>query len=299
MTQKIIPNIWFDREAEEAAEFYASVFPNAEVGTIARYTDAGKEIHKQESGSVMTAEFTIDGFKFIGLNGGPIFKTNPSISFFVNCDSKEEVDELWGKLIEGGAALMPLDAYPFSERFGWVADKFGVSWQLIYGDPSGDRRPRILPSLLFTQENDGKAEEAIKFYTSVFDDAKVGQIARFPEDTEMNKKDSLMFGDFTVLGTWLAAMDGGQGHAFSFNEAISLIVNVDSQEELDRYWDALSAHSESEQCGWLKDKYGISWQIVPNALAELLADPDPDRAKRVMEAMLQMKKLDIAALQAA
>ena len=106
-----------------------------------------------------------------------------------------------------------------------------------------------------------------------------------------------MFTDFQLLGQWFAAMDSAHGHAFSFNEAVSLMVTCDTQAEIDDYWEKLSAVPEAEQCGWLKDKYGVSWQIVPTILGELLSDPDPAKSQRVMEAMLQMKKIDIAKLE--
>lgn len=300
--QKIIPNLWFDKEAEEAAEFYVSVFQNAKVNTKTHYADAGQEIHGQVAGSVMTVEFEIKGFKFVGLNGGTPpaggFTPNPSISFFVNCDSKEEVDNLWEKLSDGGKALMPLDKYDFSDRYGWVQDKYGVSWQLIYGNPEGDWRPKIVPSLLFTQDQNEKAEQAIEFYTTVFNDSQIGQLARAPEDSGPLKKGSLMFGDFVLENTWLAAMDGGDVHDFTFNEAISLIVSCETQDEIDHYWEKLSAVPESEQCGWLKDKFGVSWQIVPTMLNELSGE-DPEANARLTEALLKMKKLDIKALEEA
>jgi predicted 3-demethylubiquinone-9 3-methyltransferase (glyoxalase superfamily) len=164
--KQIIPNLWMDGQAEEAARFYAEVFENANVGRIDRYTEAGKEIHGQEPGSVLTVEFEIEGQTFIALNGGPQFKINPSISFFVRCESADEVNRLWEKFSDGATALMPLGSYPFSERYGWLQDKFGVSWQL--GVFPGANTQKIVTSLLFVNEQCGKAEEAMQFYTSVF-----------------------------------------------------------------------------------------------------------------------------------
>lgn len=158
--QKITPCLWFDGQAEDAAKFYTSIFPNSKITDVSRYGEAGKEIHGQKPGSVMVVAFELDGQAFTGLNGGPTFKITEAISFQVDCASQEEVDHFWNHLSEGGPV-------------------------------------------------------------------------------------------------------------------------------------------ESQQCGWLKDQFGVSWQIVPSILLELLDDPDREKAGRAMEAMMQMKKLDIAALKRA
>jgi predicted 3-demethylubiquinone-9 3-methyltransferase (glyoxalase superfamily) len=297
ITQKITPNLWFDTQAEEAAKFYTSVFNNAKILNTSHYTEAGKEVHGQPKGQVMTVEFEVEGYAFLALNGGPYFTLNPSISFIVNCTSKDEVDELWEKLSDDGKILMPLDAYPFSQRYGWAQDKFGVSWQLILSNPEGEERPKIVPSMMFVGDNAGKAEEAIKFYTSVFHDAKLGNIARYGADQQPDTEGTIMFADFTLEGQWFAAMDSAQKHDFTFSEATSLVVNCETQEEVDYYWEKLSVVPESEQCGWLKDKFGVSWQIIPKQLSELLSDANQEKSSRVMQAMLKMKKIDIQGLQ--
>jgi predicted 3-demethylubiquinone-9 3-methyltransferase (glyoxalase superfamily) len=156
--QKITPDLWFDNSAEEAAKFYTSIFKNSKIIDVARYGEAGAKVSGRPKGTVMTVIFEIEGQRFMALNGGPVFKFSPAISFLVNCETQEEVDDLWEKLSEGG---------------------------------------------------------------------------------------------------------------------------------------------EKEQCGWLKDKYGVSWQIVPNALGEMLQDKDAKKSERVMEAMLQMKKIDVEGLKKA
>ena len=130
MEQKIVPSLWFDTQAEEAAKLYTSLFKNSRIKDSLRYSEAGREIHRKNPGEVMTVDYELDGFKFTALNGGPDFKFNPSISFFANCESKEEVDALWEELSQDGSVLMPLGAYPFSDRYGWLADRFGLSWQV-------------------------------------------------------------------------------------------------------------------------------------------------------------------------
>ena len=295
--QKIVPSLWFDKEAEEAAKLYTSLFKNSEIGDSARYSEAGQEVHRQEPGSVMTVEYALDGYRFSALNGGPDFKFNPSISFFVNRESEDEVDALWEELAQDGSVLMPLQAYPFSKRYGWLADRYGLSWQVsVAGD---GMRSSITPSLMFVGDKTGQAEAAIDFYTLVFSDSKVGEIFRYSAGQEPDKEGTVAYGPFVLAGQDFVAMDSAREHDFSFNEAISLIVNCEDQAEVDYYWEKLSAVPESEQCGWLKDRFGVSWQIVPTVLGELMTDPDRAKADRVMEAVLQMKKLDIDELHAA
>jgi predicted 3-demethylubiquinone-9 3-methyltransferase (glyoxalase superfamily) len=172
--QKIAPHLWFDKEAKEAAEFYVSTFGgNSKVEYI-------QQIHDTPSGSVDIVGFQLLDRGFMAISAGPLFKFNPSVSFFVGCTTMKEVDTLWEKLSSGGTVLMELGEYPFSRRYGWCADRYGLSWQLILTDPTGDERPRIVPSLLFVGDVCGKAEEAIKFYLSVFRPSKLGSLHRYP-----------------------------------------------------------------------------------------------------------------------
>lgn len=302
MNNKIITNLWFDSQAEDAAAFYVDIF-GGKTGKVAHYPEAGQQITGGTPGSVMTVEFELQGYGFIGLNGGPVFTFNPSISFMVNYDpsrdanAREMLDHAWEQLADGGEILMPLDKYPFSERYGWLKDKYGVSWQLILTDPTGEPRPFIIPSLLFVGDNLGKAEEAMAFYLSTFNGAKKGEIARYPAGMEPDKEGTVMFADFMLENQWFAAMDSAREHGFTFNEAVSFMVNCETQEEIDTYWEKLSAVPEAEQCGWLKDKYGVSWQIVPTVLSTM--SDTGEAANRMTEALLKMKKLDIAALKRA
>ena len=298
-SQKISYNLWFDSQGEEAANFYTSIFKDSKIGKIIRYGKEGQEIHGKPDGAVMTVPFTLEGQKFIALNGGPHFKINPSISFFVHRETKKEIDDLWEALTKDGQILMPLQEYPFSEHYGWVQDKYGVSWQLILPGRDGDWRPSIVPSMLFVGSQCGKAEEALRFYQKVFKNSKVGNIARYGEEQAPNEKETVMYADFAIENQWFAAMDSAYEHDFQFNEAVSFIINCDTQEEVDDYWEKLSAVPSAEQCGWLKDKYGVSWQIVPKVLPKLLGNPDPKKSQATMKAMLQMKKLDISALEKA
>ena len=152
---------------------------------------------------------------------------------------------------------------------------------------------RIAPCLWF----DGAAEEAASFYVSLLPDSQVDRIVRSPADTPSGREGSVLVVEFTLAGQRFIALNGGP--RFRFNEAISFTIDCSDQAEVDRLWEALSADAAAEQCGWLKDRFGVSWQIVPSVLPKLLGDPDPDKARRVMEAMLQMKKIEVAALERA
>ncbi|WP_203249252.1 VOC family protein [Sporosarcina beigongshangi] len=296
--QNIVPHLWYDKEAKEAAAFYASIFPNSRITNVTT-------LHDTPSGDADLVSFELWGQKFMAISAGPYFKFNPSVSFMVNFDPSREKDasdkinEVWDKLSEGGEVLMPLDKYPFSEKFGWVQDKYGLSWQLILTNPEGEERPEIVPSLLFVGDKCGKAEEAINFYLSVFKNAEQGLLARYPQGMEPDKEGTVMFTDFMLENEWFAAMDSAHKHDFRFNEAVSFMVYCDTQEEIDDYWDKLSAVPEAEQCGWLKDQYGVSWQVVPREMDEMMASSTPEQMSRVNEAILKMKKLDLAELQRA
>jgi predicted 3-demethylubiquinone-9 3-methyltransferase (glyoxalase superfamily) len=285
---KITPFLWFDKEASEAAKQYISVFKNSRMISSTIMNDT-------PSGTVEIVSVELSGQEFTLMSAGPLFKFNPSVSFLVACKTGDEVDSIWDRLSGGGTALMDLGKYPFSERYGWVQDRFGLSWQIMH---IGDRqiKQRITPTLMFVGSQCGRAEEAINFYTSVFDDARAGNILRYGKNEDPDKEGTVKHAAFTLEGQEFGAMDSAYKHAFSFNEAISFVVNCKDQAELDYYWGKLSHDPKSEQCGWLKDRFGLSWQVVPTILPRLLQDNDAEKRARVTKAMLQMKKIDINGL---
>lgn len=295
--QKITPFLWFDNQAEEAVEFYKSVFKNSQVGESTHHSEAGAKVSGQPKGSVMTISYRLYGHDFIALNSGPMFKFTPAVSFFVNCETADEVENLWNKLSDGGTALMPLDKYHFSEKYGWIQDKYGVSWQIIVS--TGTIEQKIVPSLLFVGKVCGRAEEAANFYKSIFSRSKILNAFRYSANQEPDKEGTIAFMDFKLEDQIFAVMDSAHSHNFTFTEAISFVVNCESQKDIDYFWEKLAegGDPEAQQCGWLKDKFGFSWQIVPTALGELLSNPD--KTQKVMAAMLQMKKLVVADLQKA
>ena len=290
--QKITPFLWFDSNAEEAVNFYTSIFKNSKIGSVARYDEDGSKAARRPKGSVMTASFQLDGYHFTAINGGPQFKINPSISFFVTYESEAEIDKLWKKLNDGGFVLMDLQKYEWSEKYGWLQDKFGVSWQLFLGNKN-DVGQTFTPSLLFVGKQHGRAEEAVKFYTSVFKDSSIAGIMKF-EAGENEPEGTVKHAQFQLNNEVFMAMDSSLDHPFTFNEAISFVVDCKDQEEVNYYWKKFTSDGGQESmCGWLKDKFGVSWQIVPKVLIEMLSDKDAKKSQRVMQAMLQMKKIII------
>lgn len=276
MKNTIFPCLWFDGNAKEAAEFYCGVFNNSKI----------------TSESPMVVVFESAGQKFMCLNGGPEFSFNPSISFFVVFETEKEIENAWHSLLKSGSVLMPLDKYDWSSKYGWLQDRFGVSWQLSLGKIE-EVGQKFTPTLMFTGSQSGKAQEAIDYYTSVFEDSTVVGILPYgKEDGEV--EGNVKHAQFKLGDQVFMAMDSSLMHGFNFNEAISLVVECDTQEEIDYYWSRLTMGGEESQCGWLKDKFGVSWQIVPEVLNKLMSDPE--RAQRVVDAFLKMRKFEIEKL---
>ncbi len=297
--QKITPNLWFDGYAREAVEFYVSVFPAGKITGGSTYPNSAEEgladFQQPLAGQDLTIDFTLAGHDFTAINAGPEFKPNNATTFLVNFDpsqdneAREHLDEVWEKLADGGEVVMALGEQPYSKRYGWVKDKYGYGWQLILTNPEGEDRPCIIPTLLFGGTAQNKAKEAIDYYVSVFKDAKVGALSMYTADGGPAKAgSSLMFGDFMLAGQWFAAMDAAFEQQETFNEAVSFVVLCKDQAEIDYYWEKLSAFPESEQCGWCKDKFGVSWQIVPENMSELMGRPN------AFAKLMDMHKIEIA-----
>lgn len=297
--QKITPHLWFDKRAREAAELYVSLLPQSKITSVST-------ISGTPSGDCDLVSFELAGLPFMAISAGPMFKFNPAVSFQIKCSTKQEVDAVWAGLSPGANVLMPMDTYPFSERFGWLEDRYGLSWQVMHaGGTSVDQK--IVPMLMFVGDVCGKAEEAIDLYMSVFKNAPHGAragetkaeiLARHGGEWP-DKEGTVQYARFWLLGQEFSAMDSAGEHRFRFNEAISFMTPCDTQEEIDYLWGKLSADPKAEQCGWLKDKFGLSWQITPAVVGRLLGGSDKDRAQRVTQAFLKMKKFDIAALERA
>jgi predicted 3-demethylubiquinone-9 3-methyltransferase (glyoxalase superfamily) len=277
MDNLLTPCLWYDGKAREAAELYRSSFSDVEI--------------REQSPMVLTMQ--IAGQDITLLDGGPQFVSNPSISFFFICETLEEIDNIWSHFEKEGNVLMPIDRYEWSGRYGWIQDKFGFSWQFSLGKID-DVGQKITPSLLFVGDQFGKGEEAIRFYTSIFGSSAVDYISKYGKDDGADLSGKVKHSLFTINGYKFMLMESNNIHDFAFNEAISMVITCKSQEEIDYYWDSLKMDGKEFECGWLKDKFGISWQVVPEILGELMNDPE--KADRVSDAFLKMKKFNIEVL---
>jgi predicted 3-demethylubiquinone-9 3-methyltransferase (glyoxalase superfamily) len=287
MKKNIFPCFWFDPEtasAQSAADFYREVFRDAKI----------------TSDTDVVVNMELFGQKVILLNGGPQFRPNPSISLFMVFETMEEIDQTWQKLTNEGFVLMPLDKYEWSEKYGWVQDKYGINWQLTHGKIS-DVGQKFAPLLFFTGAKHGKAEEAVNLYTSVFKDSSIDGILKYTkEDQNTYAHGKVKHAQFKLHGHTFMAMDSGVENDHPFSEGVSIMVECSNQVEIDYYWEKLTADGgEESMCGWLKDKFDVSWQILPDSLLNMVTHSDKERSKRVMDAFMQMKKFDIATLEKA
>jgi predicted 3-demethylubiquinone-9 3-methyltransferase (glyoxalase superfamily) len=273
MANQLYTCLWFNGQTAEAAEFYCSLFEQSKI--VAK--------------NPIISKFELAGTTIKLLNGGALFSINPSISLFVRCETKQEVEKLWNAFMDGGKAMMNLDTYPWSEYYGWIVDKYGMTWQLFLA-PLHEGEQKVIPSMLFTNEVYGRAEEAIRYYSSVFKESKIFFTDQY-KDGEPQPAGKLKFGSFELNHAQFAAMDGPGNHAFQFNEGVSIVVECEDQAEIDYYWEQLSEGGHEGQCGWLKDKFGVSWQIVPIVLNQLMGNPAT--AEKARNAFMRMKKFII------
>ena len=292
--QKITPFLWFNNNAKDAANFYTSIFKNSKIENINYYGETGGKVSGKPIGSILTVSFQLAGQNFIAINGGPNFTFTPAISFFVSCETSQELDELWKNLSDESTVLMELGKYPFSEKFGWLEDKYGVSWQLNLTI----RDQKIAPFLMYFGSQYGKAEEAMNFYISLFSQSSVINIEHY-DAGENESEGTVKRTIFSLDGQEFVALDSNMDYHFTFTPAISFVVNCETQEEINDLWEKLSKEGIPEQCGRIKDKYGVSWQIVPVVLGQMLGDENTEKSEAVMKVMLEMKKINILDLQQA
>jgi Uncharacterized protein conserved in bacteria len=289
--QKIVPHLWYDKEALEAAKLYVSLFENSKINNTTTITDT-------PSGDAELVSFELSGYQISAISAGPFFTFNPTVSFMVACDTAEEVNRLYEGLSHGGSELMPLGEYPFSKRYAWIQDKYGLNWQLFLVE-NIEEHQRIRPNLLFSGDACGKAKEAIDYYSSVFRKSDKGYINHYQPGEASDSRAQINYGELKLYETQFILMDHGYGEDFTFSEAFSFMIECENQEEIDYFWDKLSFVPEAEQCGWVKDQFGVSWQIVPSNMNEILMKGTKEEVKRVTEAFLKMKKFDLAALEKA
>lgn len=279
MTQKITPFIRATNSAKEMAEFYTNIFPDAKI----------------VSESHFVTEFEIFGSKLATLNGWeyPWAKLNPSISFSLWITDKDLTKSIWDKLSDGWSVMMDFDNYSRSEGYGRCNDKYWTSRQVMY-DNRPDRNNELVPSLMFIQNNNGKTQEAIDYYTSLFANSNIDFVRKYAageNDIEWN----IAHTEFKLDGQQFIAMDSSADHKFNFNDWISLSISCDWQEEVDYFRNHFVNDWWAESmCGRCKDKYWVSRQVVPVQLMQAFADPI--NWQKAMQNMMKMKKIVIADL---
>lgn len=273
MKQKITPCLWYNAQAREAATLYCSVFANSKI----------------TSQSPIVTAIDVCGQSITLLDGGPMYQPNPSISFYYVCETNEEIDRTWKAFTKEGEIMMPMDKYAWSQKYGWVTDKFGVSWQFALGKVS-DVGQKITPCLMFTGKQYGRVDEAIAHYSSVFRNSKVEGIMRYGKGQLPDQEGKVQHAQMNLGNYKMMLMESAADHKFTFSEGVSLTIHCEDQEEIDYYWDRLTESGEESRCGWLKDKFGVSWQIIPVMLSKLISNP------KGVEAMLTMRKLNIEQL---
>lgn len=273
--KQLYPCIWFDNNAKIAADFYCSIFRE---GCILQETS-------------ITVSFKIAGTQFLGINGGQRYAPNPAISYFVYCGGESEIERLYMELSKDGKIMMPLGKYDWTEKYAWVEDRFGVSWQLDV-DPINSAQG-IVPCLFFGNEKYMMVKPAIEQYTQIFDDSRVLMEMGYPSGTEM-PADALLFAQFKLDGFIFNAVSSPQKHEFDFSPGNSFVIVCYTQAQIEYYWEKLGEEGRFDECGWLTDRYGVSWQIIPAILPSLMTDSRI--AEHVMNTLLQMQRLDILPL---
>ena len=277
MKKQITPCLWFNNQAKEAAALYCSVFEKSKITTQ----------------SPIVTEIDVSGQKFILLDGGPMYHPTPAMSFYYICENVRELEKIWDVFSKDGSILMPLNKYPRSEKFGWVTDKFGISWQLALGKLS-DVGQKIIPCLLFTGKQYGRVDEAIELYSSIFENVTVDGMLRYGANELPDKAGKVKHAQIDVAGQKLMLMESAAEHNFSFTEGVSLTLYCETQEEIDDYWEKFTEQGEESMCGWLKDKFGVSWQIIPTILGKIMSNPA--KAGKAAQAFMTMRKLNIEQL---
>lgn len=274
MKEKITPCLWFDNQAKEAADLYCSVFKDSRI----------------TAQSPIVTGIEVSGQGITLLDGGPKYRPNPSISFYYVCETTNEFDRIWKAFSKGGTVMMPADKYLWSEKYGWITDRFNISWQLGVGKFS-DVGQKITPCLMFTGKQCGRADEAIAHYSSIFKDSKADGILRYGANESPDKEGNVKHAQIAFLGYKFMLMESAAAHDFTFTEGVSLTIHCETQEEIDYYWEKLTESGKESMCGWLKDKFGVSWQIIPTILSDIMGDPA--RAGKAAQAFMSMRKLDI------
>ncbi|QCT20938.1 VOC family protein [Jejubacter calystegiae] len=277
---KIVPCLWLQERAQEAVSFWLQAFENGHERMRNYYPD---DRHLPR-GTVMTVDFSLWDCELLALNGDAKMPFSPAQFLRVDCSSRERLERLWAALSEGGSELMALDSYPFSDCFGWLADPFGLNWQLRLAD-----RDEIAPGMMFCDALYGRGNEAIAAWGNALAPCE-------REEAILNPDGTLQQSRFLLCGQPFLLQENDHSHDFVLSSAFSLCVWCDSQNEIDRLWRILGEGGQEIACGWLRDAFGQCWQILPRELPMLLDGRQQHKAYQVMQALYPMKKIDLQQL---
>lgn len=270
MRAPTMPCFWYDSDSAGAAALYLQAFGTG---------------HIVETTPISTI-WELYGRRLMGINGGPRYRPNGSLSLFVQRSAEEEVRGAFETLAQDGQVFMPLSPKEWSPLYGWVQDRYGVNWQIAQGRVDAADFT-LMPALTFFGAQAGRAKEAMELYTSIFSSSTVDEL-------HTGEDGRIMFAAAHLGGQTVAFMDGPDSQDIPFSEGASLSVACETQVEIDYFWDRLVEGGRESRCGWLVDRFGVSWQIVPAVLGALMSNPE--RAQRVVAAFLPMNKLDLETL---
>lgn len=278
MNNKFANCLWFNGKVEEAADFYLNLFQETKRNRTLYFVE---DAHGT-TGDILTISLTLDNQEFVLLNGGPDFVMTPAISYVINCTDAGHLKRIWEELSKDGEMLMDLDNLPGVGLFGWLNDKYGVSWQLKVGDG----KEKITPCFMFANNLYGKAKDAMETWIQYFHN---GSILSQSTDNDGN----LTIGEFELFGQHFLAMDSAMNHDFTFSMANSFYVYCEDQNEIDNLWDTVTKDGEEYPCGWMMDKFGVPWQTVARDMDDLIDIKEPKKALAVTKELYKMKKIDI------
>lgn len=287
----LTPCFWCNGTLTEQARAYAALFPDARINGL-------PAADWQPRDGLIFVVLDLDGSPVALLDGGPAFAPTPALSLFVLRDTADAVRALWAALSDDGQILMPLGEYPWSPLYGWVRDRWGVTWQVAQG-PLADTGQAVTPYLTFAGPAAGRARAALDLYMRAFPGASLDGIMDH-DGSGPDAAGTVMHAQLRLAGGALMLGDSAHGHDWGFGTGVSLMAECETQAEIDRLWDLLIADGGApSRCGWLTDPHGLSWQVLPAWLGRTMASADADTAARIMAAFMPMSKLDLATLQAA
>lgn len=274
----LYPCLWFQSNAAEAVNYYNTVFRNSAI----------------YSSGEMACSFQLMDTRFIAINGNRENGFNPAVSFFVYCGSENEIERLYDLLRQDGNVLMPLGAYPWASKYAWVSDKYGINWQLDIDDIK--TKHKIVPALMFANHKAASVKLAVEHYTGIIPQSRILLESPFGPDAGM-PEDAVLFAQIKLNQFVLNCMASPVEHHFDFNPAVSFVIECSGQDDIDYYWDELGKNGTYQMCGWLTDQFGVSWQIIPDRLPELLSSPG--NAGKLFPVMTQMRKINISDMESA